>query len=245
VNITEYVAVIIGRPSCQAWTAPADQKEKIIRDAVDSAMGQILGEGRQFPFAVGVKEMATEVGEPLYTVEGNWADCGEVLSVRYGTDKKLLNLVDADQLEAYESTLGDDDDSTTAATTTDVTAWCVIGTEGEFPVVRIIGAPDIVTTLYFRYRRTNMPVEEFPRNWRHVLTAGVEAELFGAVGSIYQKSALGLTVQGRVNYDARFRERLSLMVDAYQRGKADESPSSMDSKWREANRRHNAKPGYH
>lgn len=110
--------------------------------------------------------VVTVVGQADYEVQGANRDLRDIVSIRYGADKKVLTKLrplDADDLLSGGATLG--------ATN----AWYQFKlTNDGYPIVTLFDAPGSAgDALHVRYRMKDVPVERFPSSFSWVIAHGV------------------------------------------------------------------------
>lgn len=119
-----------------------------------------------------------------YTLSGSNFDLRDIVSIRYGSDKKplmRLRSLDADDM-VYDTSI------------TAVQYWHEFDTTNDgYPVITLIATPTVAgTALYVRYRLKDVPLKKFPDGFGYVLVRGVMAFLRPDRTYAYEKALKGM-----------------------------------------------------
>lgn len=239
----QYQQIVIARPACRAWAADGDAKKAAIGNAVDVAIDRICTASSEFDFLHEVHEITTEADTVEYAVEGDSKNCRDVISVRFGDERRLLekltkNEADAHVSSAYTSAYG----TTGTATNVQVGWWWIERVENQFPVIKLLGTPEADAILYCRITVRGILAQRVPNEWRGVVIALAEDELFGMGGIITQ--AGGTQSAHPQLFSRKAENKLSDMVDRYRRRGPGDQPYPVDQITKKQNRRRNAMHGY-
>lgn len=228
-DIAKLTTLVSSRSAFNLLGIPDDQKSAVIPAYAQSAIDRVAMR-HDFNFSVAEKtDAATVVSQSDYTFTGNQDDCREIINIRYTTDDVLL--------EKYEGVQYDVDLKYFYAPSTPQ-LWYEVQSVNGFPTVRIVGTPTTVEVLKYRYRRKNIPIEEYPDEWGFVLADFVLAML----ADIW-KNKDGQTV----TYDfwGIAEKSMREMINGYRReGGGSPKRIQLDNVARLANIRRNRKYGY-
>lgn len=210
----QYAAKLLNRPLSKAWQATDDIKRAALSGAVETAVGTI-GASFDFWFAIGVDSDVTIADQNQYQLKGNNSNARDIINIRYGDDEKLLNKID---IQAADRKYSENDRPAT------VDEWMVIGEQGGFPLVELIGTPvDAGETILYRFRKKNLATDVIPNEFAKVVFLLAEAELFQ---STFDN-----------NLERKAEKALNWMIDKYERGGGEESPAPVGQAIVNENRR--------
>lgn len=228
----EYTDLILARPPCTAWSVTDTMKKTAVVGALPMALDMICNE-YDFPFVVDEAE-ETATTSQTYTLKGRDDDARDIVSIRYGSSKSLLDKYTQAQSDEWRSGQSDD--------TTAPQFWIRIADNNGFPQIELVGTVTSGTILYYRYRKSNLTVEMFPKAWSFVLVSAIEALLFGTVN--VASNAKGMQAVNPLVFNEKFDDDLAKMIDNYERGGGGDQVPPLSSQWKNKNRRRNDLHGY-
>lgn len=165
-------------------------------------------------FVVSDASFTTTDSTAEYTLTGNSNDCRDVINLRFadadGTTIKVLRRLRPVDMDSFQS----------ERSITEIGWWYVSGrSRNGFPKVTIVGTPDSdEDTIYYRYRRKNISVEDFPDEFGSVLRDGLIAKFLPS-------------------YRPYYRNSLNIMIDRYAAAGGDADPARLSDKNIYANNR--------
>lgn len=187
--------------------------EETIENYLLPALNKIVS-SYDFDFARGQSSITVESGVSTYKLRGHADDCRDIISLWYDGDDDPL---------PYKRP-ADSDRDVGRYNPNGVSWWTDYHRTDDFPVVKLVAAPDQSATLIYSYRRSNLTVDVFPDGWIHVLVGGVVDELVGG----YRK----------------FRNDLDQMKGYYKGSRRQSQPMPMGEMWEKMNRERNRTYGY-
>ena len=182
---------------------------------VPALLNQVLDEivaAHDFNFALKVySTVVTIANEPNYEISGTNHDLRDIMSIRFGTNKKILGRwrpLDIDNLvsDVSGSTFGS------------VAAWSEFElSNGGYPIITLYDTPTTAgDALHVRYRLKDVPIERFPDAFGFVIARGVLAWLGDSEISAHQ-TRIGV-----------YREALDEMISRYRTGGKDINLAQVD-----------------
>jgi len=184
--------------------------------------------------------------QAAYTLRGNNSDCGSIVSVKYGTGKKLLEKWDENRYDEMLSSLSStNEDGSTETSVIEATPklWFPLGEENKFPRIQIYGTPGTAgEPIYYRYYKNDLKFDLWPDQWAMVLILGIESDLFSSGAPFNSETEYH---SSDPSWFSRTAENiLGKMIAQYERGGGEDSPVPLGRKMRERNRRRNHLYGY-
>jgi len=128
--------------------------------------------------------VVTVANQSDYTLSGTNFNLRDIISIRYGTDKRPLT-----RLRTLDA-----DDAVYDRTITEVQYWHEFDTDASgYPVVTLIDTPAVAgEILYVRYRLKDIPLGLFPDGFGYVLVRGVMAFLRPDKTDAYERALRGM-----------------------------------------------------
>ena len=228
-DIQRLITLVSSKPAFRLIGLPDAEKTKAITEYARTAIDRIAMR-KDFNFAVGTASTVTVASQSDYTLKGNQDDCREVINIVYGSDAVLLDKVEGVQwdvdIELFESP------STPSV-------WYELQLDNGFPQVKIIATPSVADeTLAYRYRRKNIPIEEFPDEWAFVLVDVIMMTL----ADVFKDKDERLVMY---DFEGKAERSIRDMVNNYRKeGGGTPKRIQIDTVARLANIRRNQKYGY-
>ena len=184
---------------------PLEPQERVeaVTEAIPSALNA-LGLRHNFDFVLEEYDEVTIAGTSDYLLTGKNAvqDILDVINVRYGDDRLLLEQLRAPFADRLMSGRGD--------STFEVTSWVPAGRTSMNPTIRLIGTPATSgITIRIRYRKRKLAIELWPEELLFVVESAVIARLDPAYIPVFE-SDLAIAI---ARFDAQTPDRDAVRLD--------------------------------
>jgi hypothetical protein len=213
-NIEEFTRLISNKPAFKLLNIAPEKRDEIIEFYTALAINEISTRF-DFTFVIGRDTFDTIANQTDYEIIGISNDCRQCVSIWYDLD-------DNGEVNDEEN----------------VEEWTEIGIQNGHPLIRLKDAP-ITTglTVDYKYRRKNVPINEFPDEWISTLIA-----VFMNVLTDAFKTEDGQTIFG--SFDKKSEAAIVRMANYYRRSIGTYQRVQVDPETQNANRRRANLHGY-
>jgi len=222
----DYIDAVLSRPPVMQWKADEIKKKDAVKATANLSFARLVAL-YPWPFATGHAVQATTANVSEYTLKGNGGDCAAIVSIRYGTGKKLLEKWDEntyDEMISAGVSVNEDGSTDSANDSSIPYLWFPYGEENKNPRVKIHGTPTSIQNLYYRYYKKKLQMDIWPDQWALALIATIEADLFGS-GAPFNSDTEYRSDPG---YFTRKAERMiDDMIAQYERSGGEDSPAPL------------------
>lgn len=191
-KITEIIAAL---PQARE-IGDASYWSNVVPKVVDHVVDDIVTSW-DFDFAIGeYSDDSTVSGTAAYVLRGANNDLRDIVSIRLGSSKKILDRYRPQDMDALLNANQEP---------TGVFGWYLSNRHGDgFPEVTLVNTPTTAEALYVRYRKNGLTLADIPDEFGHVVVRGVLGWM--------QPGLIGL-----------YRDALRVMVERYKAGGRDVS----------------------
>jgi len=186
-----------------------DEVEGIVRDLIPAIIDQIVTPF-DWDFTFDVATVSSVASTSEYTLRGNNDDCRDLINVRYGSGRGVV----IERLETLETDRreGEDEDTTT---TGNVYGYTVFGRSSDgFPIIQLFDTPTEADTITYRYRKSNLTLDNIPGEFGFVVRDYLRAEFRPEWSGVAEKRLDEMIARYSVGGDEINKVRMSPDIEA-------------------------------
>lgn len=180
---------------------------------VDNIIGPVANRiimDHTWDFAVDTATENTVVGQASYTLEGNDADCRDIVNIRIGDgDGRVIEEFDRLELDRRLST--DDPNTNTNIPIDSYAKWG--RSSDDFPIVQLYGTPQTVETLTYRFHKKDLSLQDIPGDFGYIVIDAVKAEFDASLRGIAENSLNEMKARHTPGGDSFVRVRLDPTIE--------------------------------